>query len=104
MRQQQFLARLSEPLSQSRRLGRNIVGAGDHGQPGVFRSSLGKETKKRHRPMVDQLERPPGHQLLDILGQVAAGQALVDLLMAGELVEFLDPGFDVVLQDPVRAG
>jgi hypothetical protein len=34
--------------------------------------------------------------LLDVLGEIAAGHALVDVLVAGECVELLDAGLDVV--------
>ena len=52
----------------------------------------------------DQSQRRTHLQLLDILGQVAAGHApvdqLADLVGRGEGVELLDPGLDVVLGDP----
>ena len=40
-------------------------------------------------------------QLLDVLGQVAARHALVDVLVAGEGRELLDAGLDVVAGDPL---
>ena len=38
--------------------------------------------------------------LLDVLGEVPAGHALVDVLVAGQRVELLDPRLDVVASDP----
>ena len=40
-------------------------------------------------------------QLLDVLGEVAAGHALVDVLVAGEGGELLDAGLHVVAGDPL---
>jgi hypothetical protein len=48
---------------------------------------------------VDELERAPHLQLLDVLGEVPAGHALVHMLVAGEGVELLDAGLDVVAGD-----
>ena len=46
MGEQQFLAYLSKPLPQSRRLSGHIVGAADHGQAGELRGPLGEKTKQ----------------------------------------------------------
>ena len=43
-------------------------------------------------------------QLLDVLGEVAAGQALVHVLVPGERVELLDARLDVVPGDPLAGG
>ena len=48
---------------------------------------------------VHVLERAQNLQLLHILGEVPAGQALVHVLVAGEGVELLDAGLDVVAGD-----
>ncbi len=50
----------------------------------------------RHEAAPDELERPADLHLLDILGDVAAGQALVDVLVAGQRGELLDARLDVV--------
>src|SRR3546814_2084191 len=42
-------------------------------------------------------------QLLDVLGEVAAGHALVDVFMTGQRAELLDPRLDVVAGDPLRS-
>ena len=49
-------------------------------------------------------QRQPDLQLLDVLGEVAAGQALVHVLVAGEGVELLDARLDVVPGDPLAGG
>ncbi len=49
-------------------------------------------------------QRQPDLQLLDVLGEVAAGQALVHVLVPGERVELLDARLDVVPGDPLAGG
>ena len=51
-----------------------------------------------------QLQRLAHLQLLDVLGQVAAGHALVDVLVPGQRGELLDPRLDVVPGDPLARG
>ncbi len=46
----------------------------------------------------------PDLQLLDVLGEVAAGHALVHVLVAGQGVELLDAGLDVVAGHPLAGG
>ena len=52
----------------------------------------------------DQPERGADLQLLDVLGQVARGHPLVDVLVAGEGAELLDPRLHVVPGDPLAGG
>ena len=49
-------------------------------------------------------QRQPDLQLLDVLGEVAAGQALVHVLVPGQGVELLDARLDVVPGDPLAGG
>ncbi len=51
--------------------------------------------------VVDVFERTHDLQLLDVLGEVTAGHSLVDLLVAGECIEFLDACLHVVAGDPL---
>ena len=46
-----------------------------------------------------QPQRAVDLQLLDVLGEVAAGHALVQVLMTGQLAELLDARLDVVAGD-----
>ena len=65
---------------------------------------LGREPRqpyeRRDDPVADQLERTTDLQLLDVLGEVAGGEALVDLLVTGERVELLDARLHVMAGDP----
>ena len=54
-------------------------------------------------PVADQLERAAYLQLLDVLGQVAGGHALVNVLMTGEGGELLDARLHVVAGDPLAS-
>ena len=58
----------------------------------------------RDRPVAHVLQREPDLQLLDVLGEVAAGHALVHVLVPGERAELLDPRLDVVAGDPLARG
>ena len=51
-----------------------------------------------------QLEGLADLQLLDVLGQVAAGHALVDVLVPGQRRELLDPRLHVVAGHPLARG
>ena len=51
--------------------------------------------------VADQLERRADLELLDVLGEIAGRHSLVDLLVAGERAELLDPGLHVVAGDPL---
>ena len=66
---------------------------------------LGGESREagqgRHGAAAQQLEGRADLQLLDVLGQVAAGHALVDVLVPGQRRELLDPRLDVVAGDPL---
>jgi hypothetical protein len=52
----------------------------------------------------DDLERLEDLELLDVLGQVAAGEAEVDELALRQLREFLDPRLHVVERRPLPLG
>lgn len=69
--------------------------AGDD-QFAVLTGELAEPGQDRHRAVAHQFQRQPDLELLDILGQVARGHSLVDLLVTGEGVELLDAGLDVV--------
>ncbi len=70
-----------------------------HDERGVLGGALGEACGHGDTVGVDVLERPQDLQLLDVLGEVAAGHALVDVLVTGEGVELLDASLDVVTGD-----
>src|SRR5690606_35820157 len=65
---------------------------------------LGQTPDRGDAPVADELEGPHHLELLDVLGEVAARHALVDVLVSGEVVELLDAGLDVVPGDALTLG
>jgi hypothetical protein len=59
----------------------------------------GQPGEQRDGAVADVLQRQPDLQLLDVLGEVAAGHALVDVLVPGQRAELLDARLDVVAGD-----
>ena len=104
MRDQQFVGAGGEPLSEGGHLGGDVVAAADDRLVGVSDREVGQPGEHRHHPGTDQLQRLQHLHLLDVLGQIAAGHALVDVFMADQPVELLDPGLDVVPGDPLPIG
>ena len=64
----------------------------------------GEPGQGRDAAVAQELQRLLDLQLLDVLGQVAGGHALVDVLVAGEGAELLDPRLHVVAGDPLAGG
>ena len=91
-----LLAEHRHALAHGRGLGGHIVRAGskDHIAPAV--GALSHAVQHRHRLVADDVHGAPDLQLLHILRQVAAGHALVDVLMAGQVAELLDAGLHIV--------
>ena len=54
--------------------------------------------------VAQQRQRLPDLELLDVLGQVAGGHPLVDVLVPGQRAELLDPRLHVVPGDPLARG
>ncbi len=85
-------------------LGGDVVRPASHRPLGVGGGQAGQPDQRRDHPVADDLQRGADLQLLDVLGQVAGGHALVHLLETGEGVELLDPGLDVVPGDLLPLG
>ena len=49
--------------------------------------------------IADDLQRGVDLQLLHVLGEIAAGHALVNVLVAGQSIEFFDAGLHIVAGD-----
>ena len=90
-----------EPLAQRGGLRGDVVAAPRQHQLGVLGRAAGEPGEQRHRPVPNVLQGEPDLQLLDVLGEVAAGHPLVHVLVPGERAELLDPRLDVVAGDPL---
>ena len=73
-------------------------------QLGVLCGAAGQPGEDGDRAVAHVFERQPDLQLFDVLGEVAAGHALVDVLVPGERAELLDPRLDVVAGDAFAGG
>ncbi len=93
---QELVGRRCEPLAESGRLRGDVVRAPDHDQVGVLGRESGQPYECRHNSIAHVQQRQPDLHLLDVLGEVARGHPLVDLLGAGQRGELLDPRLDVV--------
>ena len=72
------------------------MGAARHDQGTVLRRAVTHSVEHGQRTTAHELQRTIDLQLLDVLRQVAAGHALVDVLVACQSVEFLDACLHVV--------
>ena len=77
------------------------MGASRHHQLVVLGRAAGQPSEYRECLVPNELQPGAHLQLLDVLGHVAAGHALVDLLLPGKRRELLDPGLDVVAGNPL---
>jgi len=80
------------------------VAAPGHHQGRVLGGAIGDPRQHRDAVVVDVAQRLQNLQLLDVLGEVAAGHPLVDVFVAGQRVEFLDSGLHIVARDPFPVG
>jgi hypothetical protein len=76
------------------------VATPDDHEPGVLGGQASQPCEGGDDPGPHEDEGVAHLELLDVLGQVPAGHALVDVLEAGEGGELLDAGLDVVPGDP----
>ena len=90
-----------EPLAQRGGLGGDVVRATRQGQLGVGRCQPREPGQQGHGLIPGKKQGLPDLHLLDVLGQVPTGHALVDLLVAGKGTELVDAGLDVVAADPL---
>src|SRR5262249_43827545 len=82
-------------------LRRHVVGAARHDQRVVFRGTTGQTSQYGKHLRPDEQQRRPDLQLFDVLGEVAAGHAPVDLLVAGQRRKLLDARLHVVPRHPL---
>ena len=72
-----------------------------HLSPAELTRQAGQMDQRRDDPGADEPERAEHLVLLDVLGEVAAGHALVHVLMPGQRVELFDARLHVVPGDPL---
>ena len=80
------------------------MAAAGHDEVAVLLGAGGEAHERGHEAIADEFEGLADLHLLDVLGEVAAGHALVDVLVAGEVGELLDAGLDVVFRDALALG
>ena len=93
-----------EALAESRRLRGDIVRAsGDRGF-GVLHGERAQACEGGHDFVAHEQQRLADEHLLDVLGEIAAGESLVDVLVAGEGIELLDARLHVMAGDALTLG
>src|SRR3546814_15162660 len=70
----------------------------------LFRSQAAEAGQGGHGAVADHGEGLQDLKLLDVLGQVARGHPLVDVLVASEPAELLDARLHVAVGDPFASG
>ena len=75
-----------------------------HHEVAVRYRALGQSPRGRDAASVDEFQRLPQLQLLHVLGEVAARHPLMDVLVPGQRVEFLDPRLHIVAGHALALG
>ena len=99
----QFLGKHSETFAQGGGLGSDVMGAGGQDDVLVFPGAVREGVQGGDAFDKDDVEGPEDLELLDILREVTAGHAFVDVFVAGQFAEFVDPRFDIVPGSPLAA-
>ena len=96
---EQLLAGHGEAFAEGGGLGGHVVGAAGEHEAAKLLGATGELAEGGGGLEADDGEGAGDLELLDVFGKVARGQAEVDALVAGEGVEGLDAGLDVVEGD-----
>jgi hypothetical protein len=99
VREQQLLAEHGEALAEGGRLRGHVVRAAGEHHVAVLGGAPGQQVERGHGLELDEFQRTGDLELLDVLREVAAGEAEVDELALGELGKFLQAGLHVVEGD-----
>ena len=94
--QQRFLAEHRQAFAECGCLSGDVVRACSEGNVTRHRSAAGDASEHGHRLAADFEQGAEDLELLHILGEVAAGHALVDVLVPGEIAKLLDTRLHVV--------
>ena len=100
MGDQQFFGCRGETLAQRGCLGGDVVATTHHDQSVVFGGQASQTGQGGHHPVVNHLEAAPYLELFDVFCEVPGRHSLVDVLVASQSTELLDPSLDVVSGDP----
>jgi hypothetical protein len=93
-----------EALAEGRHLRRHIVRAPSHRRLGVLHGQSTQSRQCRHNLVADEQQGVADEHLLDVLGEITARHALVDVLVAGECVELLDARLDIMARHALAIG
>ena len=93
---EEFLAEHGQTLAEGRGLGGHVVGAGGEHEVAELRRPPGQSRQRRDRAVAGVGQRAQDLELLDVLGEVARGHPHVDVLVAGQFAELVDPRLHVV--------
>jgi len=100
----EFLAKHRDALAKGGGLGRDVVGAGSNDEIFPLLAALTEAGEGGDGFIADDEEGAEDLELFDVLGEVTGGHAFVDVLVAGEVVELLDAGFDIMTCDALAFG
>ena len=101
---EQLVSPGGEALAEGGRLRGHIVRAtGDRGV-GVLHGQGAQACERSNDLVAHEQQRLADEHLLDVFGEIAAGEALVDVLVPGEGIELLDARLDVMARDPLAPG
>ena len=103
-RAEKFLPEHRETFAEGGGLGGDVVRAAGEHQAAV-RRGLAREREQRGGGFeTHDFKRTENLQLLDVFGEITAGEAEVDELAVGEIGELLDAGLHVVQRDAFAPG
>ena len=87
---QHFAAERREPLADRGRLRRHVVRPPGQHQRAVLRHPVGQARQAAGVLLAQEPQRAQDLHLLDVLGQIAARQALMDVLVPSQRAELVD--------------
>lgn len=100
----EFFAEHRDALAKGGGLGGDVVGAGGDDEVFPLFGAFADSGEGGDGLVTDNEKGAEDLKLFDILGEVAGGHALVDLLVAGEVVKLFNAGFDVMSRDALALG
>ena len=100
----EFLAEHRDALAEGGGLGRDVMSAGSDDEVLPLLAALTEAGEGGDGFVADDEEGAEDLELFDVLGEVTGGHAFVDVLVAGEVVELLDAGFDIMTCDALAFG
>ena len=99
--EEEFFAEHGEAFSVGRDLGGDVVGPRGDDEVAILVGFVRKTMEGGGGADADDLESAVDLELLDILGEVAARHAFVNVLVSGEVAELLDASLHIMAGDPL---